>query len=60
MERVFIVDTPEGERVATYEGRVIVATTEQEIAAGPTRHTDDPENRKITVTEWIEAHGGEL
>lgn len=56
MRRYFIIDTPEGERLATHQGRVIVATTEEEIRLGPSTHTTDMERMEISVSDWIKEH----
>jgi hypothetical protein len=54
--RAFIVDTPDGERLASYAGNLIIATTPEEIGQGPSTHTTDLESRIITVSQWIKEH----
>jgi hypothetical protein len=58
MKRAFIVEHKGGQCIATSNGRIIVATTEQEIANGPSRHTTDLDG--ITVTEWMKEAGVDI
>jgi hypothetical protein len=46
--------------VATYQGRIIIATRPRELERGPFRETLDlyDPNDTITVSEWIREQGG--
>jgi hypothetical protein len=57
MKRAFIVDHAGVQCIVTYNGRIIVATTEDEITNGPTRLTTDL--AELTVTEWLKKEIGE-
>jgi hypothetical protein len=61
MRRAFYWTNPDGLRmVATYQGRIIIATRPRELERGPFRETLDlyDPNDTITVSEWIREQGG--
>jgi hypothetical protein len=56
MRRVFYYLSPDGFRmVATYQGRIIIATTPRELERGPFPNTLDlyDPNDTISVSEWM-------
>lgn len=57
MKVAFVIDHEGVKCFATFEGKLIIATSISEVVNGPSRHVVELGEATISVTKWMEENG---